>query len=282
MKKILALTLLALWLLPPAAFSSDKNSIKLRVVAVNPSAEKTQKVPIKIYLPKEIIPDDIISMGELKVGYDTDKSLYFAYSDGAELKPKETRVFEVALEDVWKIKDEEMTKLRTQMGMALKHLEKTPYLEQAKTIVGSIENRFTEVLAKQNDTTISREEHIGAYRINLKIMEEVKSDIALIEKMLQTSGGPPSVEFLKDTVFERKDDLDRVTAWKLILAIVGFLALLGVGFYVKWFFAIKSRRSSNLPDGGTVSGETIPFISENVEEHVGLSRGKSETDRKVG
>lgn len=282
MRKLFALTLLTVLLMSPAALWAEKNSIKLRVVAVNPSAEKTQKVPIKIYLPKEIIPDDIISMGELKVGYDTDKSLYFAYSEGAELKPKETRVFEVALEDVWKIKDEEITKLRTQMDMALKHLEKTPYLDQAKTIVGSIETRFTEILAKQNDSMISREEHIGAYRINLKIMEEVKSDIALIEKMLQTSGGPPSVEFLKDTVFERKDDLDRVTAWKLILAIVGFLALLGVGFYVKWFFAIKSRRSSNSAEGGAVSGEAIPFISENVEDHVGLSQNKSETERKVG
>lgn len=281
MKRIILSTFLLVVFLSPAGFCADKNSIKLRVVAVNPSAEKTQKVPIKIYLPKEIIPDDIINMGELKVGYDTDKSLYFAYSDGAELKPKETRVFEVALEDVWHVKNEEMDKLRSQMDLALKHLEKTPYHDQAKTIVTSIENRFTEILAKQNDSGISREEHIGAYRINLKVMDEVKSDIALIEKMLQTSGGPPSVEFLKDTVFERKDDLDRVTAWKLILGIIGFLALLGVGFYVKWFFAIKSRRDAR-KDDAAIATDSIPFISENVEEHVGLSRDKSEKDRKAG
>jgi hypothetical protein len=47
--------------------------IKLRVVAVNPSKDKVQKVPIKIFLPKEVIPDDIVDMGELKVGYDSHK-----------------------------------------------------------------------------------------------------------------------------------------------------------------------------------------------------------------
>jgi hypothetical protein len=75
----------------------DKASIKLRVVAVNPSKEKPQTVPIKIYLPKEVIPDDIIEMGVLKVGYDSNRGVYYAYSDGVELKPQETRVFEVLL-----------------------------------------------------------------------------------------------------------------------------------------------------------------------------------------
>ncbi len=65
-------------------------AIKLRIVAVNPSKDKVQKVPIKIYMPKEVIPDDIIDMGQLKVGYDSEKSMYFAYDDAAELKPLET------------------------------------------------------------------------------------------------------------------------------------------------------------------------------------------------
>src|SRR3989338_2056602 len=83
----------------------QKSTIKLRVVAVNPSKEKPQTVPIKIFLPKEVIPDDIINMGDLKVGYDSSKGVYYAYSDGVELKPQETRVFEVHLEDIWRVKN---------------------------------------------------------------------------------------------------------------------------------------------------------------------------------
>lgn len=243
-----------------------KSSIKLRVVAVNPSKEKPQTVPIKIYLPKEVIPDDIIEMGELKVGYDSNRGVYYAYSDGVELKPQETRVFEVLLEDVWKIKDQQLKKLKEHTGLALKHLETTPHFANAKAIVDSIDRRLNEIDVKQNDNSISREEHIGAYRVNLLTMDQIQQDITVLEKMLQTSGAPPSIEFLKDTVFEEKKDMDRITAWRVIFAIIGFLALLGAGFYLKWFLAIRSKGSaaSSSPKGGA------PRISDKLEDHVGL------------
>ena len=242
----------------------EKSSVKLRVVAVNPSKEKPQTVPIKIYLPKEVIPDDIISMGELKVGYDSNKGVYYSYSDGVELKPQETRVFEVQLEDIWKVKNSEISKLHDETNLALKHLEKTPHYANAKAIVDSIDKRLNEIQLKQDDNSISREEHIGAYRLNLMTMDEIKQDITLIEKMLQASGAPPSIEFLKDTVFEKKDDIDRVTAWKLIIAIIGFVAFVGIGFYMKWFLAIQTKRKST---GGP---KKAPTISDSLEEQLGL------------
>ncbi len=242
----------------------EKSSVKLRVVAVNPSKEKSQTVPIKIYLPKEVIPDDIISMGELKVGYDSNKGVYYSYSDGVELKPQETRVFEVQLEDIWKVKNSEISKLHDETGLALKHLEKTPHFSNAKAIVDSINNRLNEIQTKQEDNSISREEHIGMYRMNLLTMDQIKQDITLLEKMLQASGAPPSIEFLKDTVFEKKEDIDRVTAWKLIIGIIGFVALIGVGFYLKWFLAIQTKRKS------APGPKKAPTISDTLEEQLGL------------
>ncbi len=243
-------------------------SIKLRIVAVNPSKDKTQKVPIRIYLPKEVIPDDIIDMGTMQVGYDSEKSVYYAYQDAAELKPQETRVFEVKLEDVWKIKEEELGNVREQTNLALSRLEKTEHFPQAKVIVDSIDLKLREIGAKQNDTTISREEHIGAFRVNQLVMQQIRQDIAVLEKMLLHTGAPPSIELLKDTVFERKTDIDRVTAWKLILCIIGFLALLGVGFYVRWFLLAQSNARNSQK---TV--RKMPVISERVEEHAGVKGG---------
>lgn len=253
---------------PPSAQTPEGKAIKLRIVAVNPSKDKTQKVPIRIYLPKEVIPDDIIDMGTLKVGFDSEKSVYFAYDDAAELKPQETRVFEVKLEDVWKIKEEELTKVRQQTNLALARLEKTEHFAKAKIIVDSIDMKIREIDAKQNDTSISREEHIGAFRINQLMMQQIRQDISVLEKMLMHTGAPPSIELLKDTVFERKTDIDRVTAWKLILCIIGFLALLGAGFYVRWFLLVQSRARNNQK---TV--RKMPVISERVEDHVGVKGG---------
>lgn len=251
----------------PSAADLSK-AIKLRIVAVNPSKDKTQKVPIRIYFPKEVIPDDIIDMGTLKVGFDSEKSVYFAYDDAAELKPQETRVFEVKLEDVWKIKDAELSKVREQTNLALSRLEKTEHFAKAKIIVDSIDMKLREIDAKQNDTSISREEHIGAFRINQLMMQQIRQDIAVLEKMLLHTGAPPSIELLKDTVFERKTDIDRVTAWKLILCIIGFLALLGAGFYVRWFLLAQSAARNKQK-----STRKMPVISERVEDHVGVKGG---------
>ena len=251
-----------------AADSSSGKAIKLRIVAVNPSKDKTQKVPIRIYLPKEVIPDDIIDMGPMQVGYDSEKGVYYAYQDAAELKPQETRVFEVKLEDVWKIKEEELSKVREQTNLALSRLEKTEHFASAKVIVDSIDMKLREIDAKQNDTTISREEHIGAFRVNQIQMQQVRQDISILEKMLQHTGAPPSIELLKDTVFERKTDLDRVTAWKLILCIIGFLALLGIGFYVRWFLLAQSSARTKQK---TI--RKMPVISERVEDHAGVKGG---------
>lgn len=257
---------------PERSAPDAKSNVKLRVVAVNPSKEKPQTVPIKIYLPKEIIPDDIIEMGDLKVGYDSSKGVYFAYSDGVELKPQETRVFEVQLEDVWRIKDQEFSKLHDETQNALKHLEKTPHYANAKAIVDSIDRRLNEIEVKQKDDTISREEHIGAYRVNLMTMDQIKQDINLLEKMLQASGGPPSIEFLKDTVFEKKENIDRITAWKLILAIIGLICLLGVAFYLKWFFALKVRSKPGTDAKSDL--RDAPFIGEHVDETSNPPGGK--------
>lgn len=224
--------------------TNRSSAVKLRVIAVNPSKERPQTVPIKIYLPKEVIPDDIIEMGELKAGYDSEKGLYYAFSDGVKLKPQETRVFEVKLEDVWRMGGEKIQRVREQTQRAVKYLENTEYFGKAKVIADSIDKRLNEIEVKQNDESISREEHIGAYRVNQMIMDRIEKDVNLLEKMLITAGGPPSVEFLKESVFERNKDLDKITAWKIILATIGFMGLLGFGFYLRWFLQIKDKREA--------------------------------------
>lgn len=258
-----------------ASPSSASKSIKLRIVAVNPSKDKIQKVPIKIYLPREVIPDDIINMGSLKVGYDSEKGQYYAYEEAAELKIQETRIFEVQLEDVWRIKEPELQKVKDETSLALKRLEKTEHFASAKAIVDSIDKRLNDIEVKQNDNSISREEHIGAFRINQMMMTQVRQDIAVLEKMLLHTGAPPSIELLKDTVFERKTDIDRVTAWKLILCIIGFLALLGAGFYIRWFLLVQSR-ARNMQK----TTRKMPVISERVEEHAGVKNGPE--SEKIG
>ena len=246
MKKILpvlSLMILVAALAPSFVFAGD-GTIKLRVVAVNPSKEKPQTVPIKIYMPKEVIPDDIIEVGELRVGYDREKGVYYATNGRVELKPQETRVFEVALEDVWRVRDPEMEKIRSETKLALKHLENTEYFSKAKAIADSIDRRLTEIAAKQSDDSISREEHIGAYRVNILIMDQIRQDLATLEKLRRHTGAPHSVEFLKGRISEKKENIGRINARKLRIAILGFLGLIGAAFCARRLMKMKKTKDT--------------------------------------
>jgi hypothetical protein len=61
--------------------ASKSGSLIFRVSAANPSAKKTQTVPIKAYLPVEIKAEDILDNGGLKSKYDSKKSMYYLYKE---------------------------------------------------------------------------------------------------------------------------------------------------------------------------------------------------------
>ena len=91
------------------------------------------------------------------------------------------------LEDIWKVKNAEISKLHEETNLALKHLEKTPHYANAKAIVDSIDRRLNEIQAKQDDNSISREEHIGTYRLNLMTMDQIKqvAQMAFADKFIE-------------------------------------------------------------------------------------------------
>ena len=52
-------------------------NIVLKIIAVNPSKEQSQRVPVKVYLPKETKPEDVIDKSDLDVAYDTQQGSYY-------------------------------------------------------------------------------------------------------------------------------------------------------------------------------------------------------------
>ncbi|MFC1509592.1 hypothetical protein ACFL60_07915 [Candidatus Omnitrophota bacterium] len=194
MKKKLAILILAFLLIGSSVFAEitkEKNSpvkekasslekIVFNVVASNPSATKTQSVPIKTYLPTELTPEDVLDKGGLELKHDPEKSVYYLFKDSVMLEPKQTKVFTVKVKDIWVIPEDEIKALRKQTERIAKQLKN---ISGGKEAVDSIYKRLDEITASQNDYTVSRKEHIGAYRLNLKVVEEIKEDIVKTEKL---------------------------------------------------------------------------------------------------
>jgi len=226
---------------PAQAAKVEREPIRLRVVAVNPSATKTQQVPVKFYLPQELTPREILDLGELQAEYDDQKSGYFVYKNDVVLAPRETKIFEVFVKDVWLVGQPELDGLKTQTSLVLSRLEKTPYFQTAKPIGDSIFQRLASIQETQNDEALSRKEHIGVYRLNTQALAKIKEDLNQMEKLLSFTGGPPIPQMLEESKL-KSDSPSTKTTWMLIFLIVIFLGLLGAMFFFTWHRRAKDTQ----------------------------------------
>ncbi|MBN1587231.1 MAG: hypothetical protein JW937_07365 [Candidatus Omnitrophica bacterium] len=210
-----------------------REPVSMKVVAVNPSATKPQVTPVKIYLPTEVGPEHIIDDGGLSLEYDDEQNMYYVYSQGVELKPKETRVFEVIVEDVWYVADGEILKLRNYTELILSRLEETEYYETGKEIAESIFERLDKIVTDQADETLTRKQRIGNFRRANLVLEAIEEDLARMEKLISFTGGPPVPEMLEESEL-KSDAPSTTTTWMVIFLIMIFIALLGGQFFLTW------------------------------------------------
>ena len=186
----------SLWPVPSTWSAQEvkegRGTVKMSVVIVNPSKKKTQKVPVKVYLPSEVTPEDILYAGGLKVEFDTQSSTYYLYGDDVELKPKETQSFELKLRDAWYIPKEQLNTLRAQTKAMISHLKGTDDYESAQKM-GEAINKALDVIGRtQSDATLSTKRHIGVYRNNQKIIAQIKEDVDRLEKQAKLAKKAPA------------------------------------------------------------------------------------------
>jgi len=211
--------------------TSSWASIVLKSVVVNPSKTRTQKATLKAYLPKEVSPEDIIDMEDMKIDYDISESLYFVYKE-VELAPGESAMRAVEIEDVWMISNTDINKLIEQVKDLVEKLQNTIYIDVADKLEEKVEAKAKEILEKQEEAMDAvPQQHIAAYRENVKRLESLKEDLAELNEMAlkvklakaagEGSGGGPGRVSVKAT-------------WKIILGVIIALGLLSFVFFIIW------------------------------------------------
>jgi len=157
---------------PIVSTSLTSGSVKFRIMVVNPSKTRVQKVNVKKYLPEEVKLKDIMDAGGLDLEYDSEKGIYYAYKNDLELQPGESRVFDIEVEDVWIIPDETFAGLRKQVESASERLKNTEFAARADELARTVPALIDEMKKAQLDENISREQHIGLYRTNNRDNQE--------------------------------------------------------------------------------------------------------------
>jgi DNA-binding transcriptional MerR regulator len=230
---------------PIISTSLQPGSVRFRIVAVNPSKTRTQKVQVKNYLPEEAKPKDIMDLGGLELEYDSAKSIYYVYKFDVELAPGEMRVFEVEVEDIWMVPKENLEDLKSRTDLILSKVKGTEYFEKAKEVADTIYPRLDEIAASQADDSISREQHIGVYRQNGLTIDQIKEALAKLEKMLATAGGPLAPEMLTKTKVKAESPTKTIT-WVVIFIVIIFVGLLAGVLFFTWHRQTRLTREELL------------------------------------
>ena len=170
----------------------ETGSVILRILVVNPSQTDTQTVPVKIYLPKEVSPEDILDLGDLELGYDAEKGMYFAHND-VELEPGQSITKMVKMEDIWVFPEKHLAGFIHQAKEIASRLENSSYTEEAKAFVLAVESKVQEILERQKNTATNAGAHIRAYREGTLLIGSIKRDLSELggyeEKALSEANG---------------------------------------------------------------------------------------------
>ncbi len=242
------------------AFSETRDVIELTIKVVNPSKKTKQVTPVRYLLPAEISPRYIIDRNGLEMAYDFDKQCFYLYQDDLELAPEQSRECVIKVKDIWKISDTELDALGSHTENIILLLQGTEYFPQAKIssdkITASIEQIFKAQAAK-----VSATEHIAYYRDNVRLLLDVKKEIAALEKLVsqrgvtagvtvkwpeEGGGGPQArrgrgykgLDLIAKSIFKGQAP-STATTWKVIFVIIGFVGTIAVVFFWLWYIQSK-------------------------------------------
>jgi len=266
-------------------FTSERGeSVTFKIGISNPSKIKLMKWPLKYYLPKEVKEEQILSKGELELRYDFDKALYYLHKN-VELQPQEEKIFNIEVEDVWSIDVNKFIVLRQHTHKLTGMLAQTEYVDAANLMASSIIDNIGKIESSQNEAR-NLEDRIGTYRINRKLMADIRKDVARLEKLVIQSQrassfglvpadkagseadkeklGEPGLKIIGESYFKGTSPA-KGTTWKIIFFIIGFLGLIS-GVFFFYNYSIERRESHDQLSGAATRSYFVKEVNKYLWE----------------
>jgi hypothetical protein len=222
--------------------AGEYGKARMRITAQNSSPTETRVLPIKSVLPPEIRAADIIDAGGLSVGADPETGVCYVYQDGVEVAPGKTVTFEVTIRDKWNING---PRIRALGGSASNLLQRVAPKEK----FASIEALLTQAMAALQAIAAERgpaaigPEYVAYYRDQARRVDELEQTINRVRAALQP------IEKTRKLAWRFRAPTMKTT-WIIIYIILGFLALLSLLFFLRWYGKTREDRMWESLSGG--------------------------------
>jgi hypothetical protein len=205
----------------PVAFGEAVYKITVR----NSSPTQPRRVPIRRDLPAEVGLDDVLDANGLSVRFDPKDGLTAVYDDALELAPLETKTFNVRIRDKWNVNGPRIDFLGDKLSELRTVIADRANLQAVANMLDESGSRLAEVAAEKAPDEFTPA-YIAFYRRQADRLDLIEQDLNRIDaalKPLETKRGFPMPA------------PDKKTTWLIIYVILGFLALLSLLFFMRWF-----------------------------------------------
>lgn len=279
--------------------------IVLKLMIVNPSDKYKQTYPLKAYLPEEVTAENVLKKDDLDVGYDADKKAYYVTKE-VELKPGETLVKSIEIKDIWRVSEKEMQSFSEDAHELNKKLAGTKFADQGKLLLNNIEVMLLQVFERQNDESMTPEEHISIFRENKQRLRDIEMDLMSLRRLVVASGGGTdgfSLGFHSGKSANGKDLNGRLTpwnmsdkdlkemqnhpsggaipaliAWRIIFGIITFLGFISGMFLWTWQWQVRSSIKNRKKETKVQTPDPAAAKSVDLAEFLSPSAGTVENN----
>jgi len=173
--------------------------LKINVIGVNASETESKEIDVRYDLPHELEPDDVLNTGGMKMSYDVDKATYYVSTETL-FEPKETKKFQILVNDVWRINPEEIEEIRTQLARNLEMVKNHESFPAAREAVEFMTGQLDFILAQQDKYSENIERRIEEYRAYRETMHEILNNTYSIDFLKFESRALQEIKDARGTV----------------------------------------------------------------------------------
>jgi len=199
----------------------------IEITVRNPSSMQKLSKDITRELPSEIGRNDIIDAGGMEIITDSAKGVCYARKLGVEVEPLESVTFRVKIKDKWNTGHRRIGPIKTRLQDMNAMVKEAGGFESVVSLLDELEKELDAINVEEGPTELS-EQYVAFYRDQNRRLNMIEGKIDRIEKEMRQMR--PDIDWGFTTPAP-----DPKTTWIIIYGIIGFLALVSLLFFIRWF-----------------------------------------------
>ncbi len=213
----------------PSLPAGDYQTAVIRISVRNTSPRETREgVPVERNLPAEIELQDVLDAGELEVGVRPGTGTVYVHTRIEQLGPGESKTFEVRIRDRWNTTAVRVADLRRRTDDLRQRTGSLDKYAAVGEALGRIREELAALEAAEGPAEVD-DAYVAFYRRQAGELNRIEQRIARIETALRP------VDRSTRYGFGNVKPPTMKTTWMIIYVILGFLALVSLLFFLRWY-----------------------------------------------